>query len=104
MTRLTIAILAAALLGAAALSVAHAQPTAQLSPPSQLSPPAEPAPTGSISGRIVCAAQCRQGTLPSVIAVPTDTPQPFDRAVWRAHHSFLDLEDYFLLYGLADDD
>ncbi len=99
MIRLTIVMLAAALLGVAALSVAHAQ-----EPPAQLSPPAEPA-TGSISGRVVCARPCRQALVRlSVIAVPTDTPQPFDRAVRRENSDVLDIDDSFFFSGLADGD
>ena len=97
MTRLTMVILAAALLAAAAMSVAHAQP------PAQLSPPAEPA-TGSISGRVVCARPCLQGILLSVSAIPVDTPQPFEEAFQRDHRDFLDREDDFSLSGLADGD
>ena len=97
MTRLTIVIIAALLLGAAALSVAHAQP------PAQLSPSAEPA-TGSISGRIMCARPCRVGSSLAVSAIPVGTLQPFEKAAQWEHRDFLDREDDFFLSSLADGD
>ena len=112
MTRLTIVIIAAALLGAAALSVAHAQPPAQLSPPGQLSPPAEPSPTGSISGRIVFVGghpRFREGGLNfwyAVFLLPADLSRPLDsyadvEFIFN-HLVVADAEGYFSITGLAD--
>ena len=124
MTRLTIVITAAALLGAATLlSVAHAQePTGQpnidecqaLTPPSQLSPPAGlPATgTGSISGQIVVqgppVTQIELETGAAFVfaffVIPADTPQPMDFRVLLDHGIYPDVEGNFTVSNLADGD
>ena len=124
MTRLTIVIIAAALLGAAALlSVAHAQEaTGQpiiaecqaLSPPSQLSPPAGlPATgTGSISGQIVVLGppvtqiELEIGVVfvYAFFVIPADTPQPIDIVVLLDHGIDPDVEGNFTVSNLSDGD
>ena len=103
MTRLTIVIIAAALLGAAALSIAHAQP------PAQLSPPAEPA-TGSISGHITIEGLPETPYFEAVHVVSADVPQPISLGLLQTfgvddQNNFvvtgLRGGDYFLLVGIG---
>ena len=124
MTRLTIIVIAAALVCAAALlSVAHAQEaTGQpnidecqaLPPPTQLSPPAGlPATgTGSISGQIVVLGPpVTQSELETGAAfvfafflISADTPQPMDYRVLLDHGINPDVEGNFTVSDLADGD
>ena len=85
MTRLTIVIVAAAVLGAAVLSVAHAQEG-----------------TGSISGRIVFEGNHR-GVL-GLLLVSADDPQPIDDQRFTELYIEVDGQGNFSVSGLAAGD
>ena len=114
MTRLTIVIIAAALLGLAALSVAYAHekpdqlsPPAQLPTPTPLPPPGLP---GSISGHIVFVEFPGARLFDGVSVVSADVPQPIPLSLLQNfgvddQNNFvvtgLEGGDYFLLVGLT---